>query len=778
MHFGGMGSLEVVSQLSFCLMSDLTFEPRIPLALWASLAGAGTLLLAWYGRDAWRRLGPYRAAGILALMAVTLMLPLAMLLNPIWHERLPPPEGKPVLKVLVDGSASMATGDGVDKQSRFDEARRITQALNDQLADRYEIQLQSFTASTAPTDLAALAQAKPEGQTTDLAAALSEALRGDVPQGQAVLVLSDGVHNAGGGDAAVVEAASRAKAVAAPLLVKTIGRDTVVTDLAVDVRSPQELAFVGQRVSVQVELQPQGMSGRAVAVALVEGDKEVARNEVALEDRTTLVEFPVKHDKSGVFRYEVRVDPLDGEVTSANNRATYVLRVVDEPIRVLLLEGKPYWDTKFLVRTLASDPSIELVSVVRLAEGRFLERTLERKPPEQAPVSDGDRDGATPAITSRGEKWKVLERAEAMLADSTILAKYQIVVLGRDAEAYLTDEALGTLKRWLARDGGSLVCFRGTPTAQVSQRLGTLLPVKASAARESRFRMKLTEVGKDLRWIPTSGESDALARMPSLATRSESAGTQPLAVVWAVGQSSQGESPVVASMPYGTGHVVVLEGAGMWRWAFMAPKYEQHEAVYAALWQSLTRWLVSNTGLLPTQTWALRADKIRFFTGESVTASLLVRETALEGGPPQIELADASGQKLNKLSPVPVGDEPGAYRVVVGKLPEGRYEVRVEGAPADDAAARGVFEVRSNVDEVVKVAANRELMKRLAEISGGAVLESGSPDEVASQVDAHLARVRPEQIRTTPAWDRWWVLVGMFALWSIAWGWRRNHGLV
>ena len=46
------------------------------------------------------------------------------------------------------------------------------------------------------------------------------------------------------------------------------------------------------------------------------------------------------------------------------------VQVVDEPIRVLLIEGKPYWDSKFLMRTLASDPAIALDSVVRLTDGK------------------------------------------------------------------------------------------------------------------------------------------------------------------------------------------------------------------------------------------------------------------------------------------------------------------------------------------------------------------------------------------------------------------------
>jgi hypothetical protein len=41
------------------------------------------------------------------------------------------------------------------------------------------------------------------------------------------------------------------------------------------------------------------------------------------------------------------------------------------------------------------------------------------------------------------------------------LAAYQIVILGRNAEVFLTDDALAKLRKWLVESEGSLVCFRG-----------------------------------------------------------------------------------------------------------------------------------------------------------------------------------------------------------------------------------------------------------------------------------------------------------------------------
>ena len=96
----------------------------------------------------------------------------------------------------------------------------------------------------------------------------------------------------------------------------------------------------------------------------------------------------------------------------------------------------------------------------------------------------------------------------------------------------------------------------------------------------------------------------------------------------------------MAYQPVGNGRVVVVEGAGMWRWAFLPPEQKQQEEVYGSLWRSLVRWLVANVGLLPSQKLSLRADKLSFNTDENATATLLVRDWS--GEPPQVELTGGS----------------------------------------------------------------------------------------------------------------------------------------
>jgi hypothetical protein len=641
-----------------------------------------------------------------------------------------------------------------------------------------------------------LAGHQPKGQSTDLAVAVADVLADDRLQGQAVVVLSDGIHNAAGGAQPVLDAVRRAKSLAAPVYTRTIGGGGTTIDLAIELRSPQDMAFIGQRVPVTVRVAGRGMRGGQSDVTLLYDGKEVGRQPVTLSPSgiSPDVRFWVKQDKMGLYPYEARIDPLPGEATQANNSATYLLRVIDQPIKVLLVEGKPYWDSKFLMRTLASVPAVELESLVRVADGRLVHRKISRKEQASTKAAAG---AVTPAVAvaaddaaagvvdvKRAETWEVTGDAGNVFASAEHLRDFQVVVLGREAEAFLTDAAVTNLQQWVSKDGGALVCSRGAPTVQVNQRLAKLLPVKWTPSREERFRIRLTDDGRDLHWLGEDAQSDGrLAGLPTLASSAQVDRSKPLAVVLATGVAPGGEggtsggAPAVIYQPYGGGRVVVIEGAGMWRWAFLPPQYQQQEEVYASLWHSMLRWVTGSAGLLPGQKLALRADKISFATDEPATATLLVREESANAkgsaAAREVELIGPEANAAPKTFTASVlGEEPGNFRASFGKLAAGRYQARVAGAGPDDVASRCVFDVRVIGQEQLDLQARPDLMRRVADDGGGAVLvddATSAANQISRTFKDHLARTRPPRHERSTAWDRPWILLAVFGLWTASW---------
>jgi hypothetical protein len=143
-----------------------------------------------------------------------------------------------------------------------------------------------------------------------------------------------------------------------------------------------------------------------------------------------------------------------------------------------------------------------------------------------------------------------------------------------------------------------------------------------------------------------------------------------------------------------------------------------------------------------------------------------------------VELVGESRLQPQRSTASPAGEGEGVYRIHFGPLPEGRYEARVVGAANDDPSARAVFDVREIQEEQLDIKARPDLMARIAASSGGLVLDKLPTSEIAKSLVAQVAGNRPDRVKRTMAWDRWWVLSLLIAVWTACWIVRRRGGLV
>ncbi len=768
------------------ILAWLDWQPRVSLPLWLALA---TVFLCVWGAYAWRcgrAISKSRRVWTLGLMLLAGSVPLVLLLNPTWVEALPPPEGRPLVTILVDTSGSMNVAD-VDGQSetRLDRAAKLAEKITSSLDDSYETRLFAFDATVRGSDIDQLSGSTPDrtlgqdpqtiGQRTDIAGAIAAAADSDRPRGQAVVVLSDGIHNAGS-VRRVITAARGARGRGAPIFPIEVAKPLVVKNLAVQTSAASRLAFVDQPVQLSAEVANRGFGAAPIDVRLMRDGEVVETQSVTIEgDGSQEVVFSANPKQPGLYRYSIAVGSLPAEATDEDNSASLLVRVVDSPIGVLLLEGKPYWDSKFLARNLAADPSVQLESLVMMRADRFLHR-------RQSFDSDKPGDG-NPNTESEDEKeeakppWQILDSPRSVIGSAQSLQKYQVIVLGRDAEAYLDDTTVARLRSWVSSQGGSLVCARGAPQSTLSEKLGRMLPVRWTRATERRFRAMVTEASSSEGWLIRSGDADPLAAMPSLVTAAspEKRGGLPRVLV-SSGDASDAV-PIVTYQPYGAGRTVVVEGAGMWRWALLPPEFAASDSTYPSVWNGLLQWLVSRVALTPGQDRALQSDRTRFSTDVSASATLLVRETVSIDGMPVVVIAREGDDKTTEVICEPAGDQPGVFQARFGKLPPGNYRATLKNAAENDRSV-AAFEVRRPIAEALEVNPRVDLLGTIAKESGGQLLADDSGKEIAAAIDQQITAGLPIETRRTPAWDRWWVLAGILGMWTAAWTLRRRSGLI
>ncbi len=797
-----------------------TIDPKIPMTLWWALALAAVATIGFYALRKHWSVQPTQRVLLTCLLAAGLMGPLIIALNPTWIETIPPLPGNPLITVLVDGTMSMRTEDvGREQiQSRWKRAVELawqvqpTARLIDSpnslhvdvrhlafgdavkpLPTANMLQSAAATASSPPVnsvsdDSDEELHVWPQGHRSDLSAALRQAVRTGSPVGHAVLMISDGAHNVGSVES-VLQTAREANALATPIYTVTLGTSIGMKNMTLAAKSARMIAFPNSPVSIRATVAHSGLEGQETEVGLFRDDKLVESRRIKLtNDSNQEVRFTIEQGaQAPLERFRLVASEVAGEVTTADNQTTVVVQRLNHPIGVLILEGKPYWDSKFLARNMALDPVVDLSTIVRMSSDRFLVRRISRPDlgdTQQTQQATTHEPSANPAIS---EEWNIDEKLKSPLEASDLLEKYRLVILGRDADVYLTEAAIENLRAWVSKSGGCLLCARGAPTDQVSGKLAELLPVRWTPGTETRFRARVSPHGLDSAvFDPLLADgTDPLGSLPSLAIGSAPKERPGLPQVLMQSSSEQGDGavPIVTYQPYGSGQTIVVEGAGMWRWAFLPPQHAAKDKIYPTLWQSMVQWIISQQDMMPGQEIAIRADRATFLSGDRTSASVTLRNPAQWLKSNSIDglsvTLQAAGQELPKrFSLIASGADPGLYRVDCGTLDIGFYTLKLVRGINDEVLAATAFEVRDPWFESLEVDARPDLMSQVARLSGGRVLEPEQVNELVSQFEQRMrSQQSSDEIRTT-MWDRPLVLLLILMGWIATWIVRRQSGLV
>src|SRR5581483_9978619 len=187
----------------------------------------------------------------------------------------------------------------------------------------------------------------------------------------AIVLLSDGADNSGGIDLQTIAAIRRQR-----IPVHTIGfgrerpeRDVEVTDAVVAAR-----ALPQSKLTAAVSIMSYGLSGSKAKLSVRDNGKVLASQEVTLKgDGQTQNETIVFNGgEAGPKSLEIGVEPVSGEDNTANNKVSRQVNVENRKPKIFYFEGEPRWEYKFIRRALDDYNDIELYSMVRTTQNKFL----------------------------------------------------------------------------------------------------------------------------------------------------------------------------------------------------------------------------------------------------------------------------------------------------------------------------------------------------------------------------------------------------------------------
>jgi hypothetical protein len=699
------------------------------------------------------------AARRVALMALRLLAVAgvaALLLNlGRWRERVR--QSPYTWAILLDRSASMQTADAARGRARWDEGVRLAREALGRAGQPEAVRLYAFADRPARTDGDALDTLRPDGDATRIARCGRELLARESRGGRkltGILLLSDGqeLGREDGEDFAL-----RAAACGAPLYPVALGGPVPPTDLAIHAARQRFVGFLGQTVTISATLRNERMGPVRAELALADADGRILqRRQVdTTNGQAAACCFEVRPETAGYCEYRLQTAVREGEADSANNTVGLGVFVLDDQLRILLVEGEPYWDTKFLSHLLRGQTNMSVTAVFRVTSERFFK------------VSDQE------ALTATGD--------DTFPATDEAMAAYDLVVLGRGSE-YVIDEARARrLHRFVHGRGGCLLFARGRSYSGPESEIESLEPVAWAGPVGGTHRLRPLLAGEQaglFGGLLPERQSDLWSRLPPLERAYRCTALKGFATVLAEGLPADGPGdpfPVLVSRRYGRGLVLLVNGDGLWKWGFFPEVRGEHE-LYRNLWTRLFQWAVSFAEFNPGADYAIHTERSSVRAAEPMHVRVTSRADTpvtrpvvrvYQGKRPHGSIALARDETTanNWLGVVEL-DTPGIYRLAL------------EGPEGESLDAQTTVQVVPPPGEADDPSADAEYLRELAELSGGRMVLPDAVPAVVAALEQPRVVERKGDLVWDPAWDAPWFALGLLALFGAEWYLRRRQGLL
>ena len=719
--------------------------------LWLMLLGAVIILaVGVFYSTVYSYLGRRRMTALLVLRFGAIMALLLVLFKPAVSVQPAAGESKPLLPILLDRSASMSAADQANLPKRYQQAVEALASQEQRLAENFSVAWFHFAADCLEVeDVEELSGLSPTGEgtdATDIAAALRRAA-GNSSAGElaGIVLISDGLHNAPGD----VQAAAAESPV--PIYAFGVGsREENAAGLRnvrlLTVDAPTE-AIENNVTTIAATLRLTGWANIPSRIILTENGRQVADKQILAEsgNETMTVQLkwtpgePVAENKGpDIRKLRIAVEPNPAEAVADDNAAELHVLVTSPRIRVLYVEGTMRPEYKYLKRTLAADPNIKSICMVRFAENRFL--------------SQGGIDG---------------KRLAGLPSTDEDFALFDVIILGDLDRTFLSDDQMERIRRFV-NDGKALLMLGGRnslgPGGYGGTPIETALPILCGSRSEpqetTKFVPQLTAAGASSPIFAGIGEyfssptSQAGKPIPELLGCVAVPGAKPAANVLAIHpmrRNADGPLIVLAVQQFGAGRSAVFTADTTWQW-YLRLQPLGADSPYHRFWGQLIRYLagVDKAQRTGVSSVLARLDQAYLRQGEElkITAQVKDDETQPASNASVTAILRIEGKETDALqvalSPAATA---GIYSASARPAVSGKYTVTIT---AKDKSGKTLgtdrlpFIVAPHSKETDRLARDDALLQAVADARDGRYAELAAlPDVVDKLIRQRQASMPP-----------------------------------
>lgn len=659
----------------------------------------------------------FRALGVIRWAVITLLA--ILLLAPLFRSQFTE-ERKPVVVVLQDNSQSVTYGFGEGDSAKYVQDLAALQA---KLGDKFDVKSYGFSQEL-------LENLNPDfkGEITDLSRAMGDVynLYGNQTVG-GIILATDGIYNQGSNPYYISQ-----NYPAIPVYTVALGDTTPQRDLKIDRVLFNDLVYLNDRFKVTVEMLSQNLVPANTTVEVLNmsnrsNPTKVDGKDVQFTATGALVtaDFVIEANKAGLQHYRVRLKPVAGEFTEANNYKDIFVEVLDSRQKILVLANSPHPDVAAIREAIETNKNYEVdVKFVQNMNGVTLKEynliVLHQLPSAKY----GAQSVIDEAKKNNIALWYVLGSQSSLQLFNSLQSTVQISGNGQSL-----NETTGSLD-------ANFSLF--TTTEQFKQQLPKLPPLFVPFGQ-----FKTSPSGRVL----------MRQRIGSVST----------------------EYPLMVFEENSGNKTAVLLGEGIWRWKLYDYRLNSsHEAFnelvgktvqYLAVKQDKRQFRVK-----PLKNIFLETESVDF-TGELYNASYeLVNDPEVS-----VTITDESGKEF----PFQMNKTSNAYDLRAGTFPEGNYTyVARTSYNGQQLTQEGKFTISPLEMEASNTVADHKLLYQISDNSGGQLYAPTQLDQLADDILAgnQSKPVLYSTYKTLPFINLKWIFAILITLFAVEWFTRKYMG--
>ena len=497
-----------------------------------------------------------------------------------------------------------------------------------------------------------------------------------------------------------------------------------------------------------------GLAGKKVKITATFGDKKIGEQIRTIPRKRWAEQFDFTHIplEPGFHRLTIAIELLGnaGQKIAGRRYDSRLVQVTNRELRILYIEGRFRYETKYIARALSSSKRIKLHRKILLGNGAS----------GAASLGESEKD------------W----------------LGYHAIILGDVSADNFSPEQIAIMKKLVTKYGKGLCMIGGqksfgrggwqfTPLADVmpidlSRSTGEIkTPVKPLPTRDG-LRAGVMKISDNL---SVAKAWEALDAMPGA---NKLLGVKPAATVLA--KTTAGDLMIVTQRS-GKGRVVAIAFDTTWRWALSPSELDTGE-MQQRFWRQLALYLCALRG----NAW-LSVEKSTYDLADlkkgarvEISAGIANSQGVVPKSQPAVVVTIFKNKKkIKSITLIRDGDE---YRGHFSKIQKpGIYDVelttKVDG---QNVKATQQFEVIKKDRESSELLANKKLLARLGRITRGRAYEVHDFAKLIEKIKAGYTPATRKIVRRESLFGayRWWFVLAMIGLMIIQWIARRKKGLV